>query len=308
MRLSPAAPLFSTAGIYLGLILTASPTALPQRPQVSSAATGSSLLDQTEIRSSYGNLALGFEANRGQADPSVEYLSHVQGYTLFLRHGDALLALRHPVSSPSNPDPIAASYGHSAAGTGAMETSLLRIRLIGGNTRSKAEAGERQTTRSNYFIGNDPSQWRTGIPNYGRIRYAGIYPGVDLVYYGNQRRLEHDFVVAPSANPRRIVIALQGAQRMHIDSASGDLVLTTAAGEIRLLKPAAYQQTGSKRTAIASGYKLLAQNRVAFHIGRYDRSEPLVIDPVLVYSTYLGGSGLPSGNSYTNGQATKATA
>jgi hypothetical protein len=240
----------------------------------------------------YGRLPLSFEANRGQADPSVQFLAHGQGYTLFLQQGEAALTLRS-AASPSQ-----------AGG----ETSLLRLQLVGAHRDSAIRSEDQQITRTNYFFGSDPAKWRTDIPNYGRVRYIGIYEGIDLVYYGSQygsqhgdqRRLEHDFIVAPNADPGEIKLAMKGARKVRIDAATGDLILNTGKGssQLRLLKPVTYQQFNGRRTEVISDYKLLAGNRIGFSLGRYNHAETLVIDPILVYSTYLGGSGALSADQF----------
>jgi hypothetical protein len=143
--------------------------------------------------------------------------------------------------------------------------------------------------KANYFIGNDPAKWRTDIPTYARVGYQDLYPGIDLVYYGNQRQLEYDFVVRPGADPARIVLGFEGADRLEVDT-QGDLVLHTAAGAIRQRKPVIYQEAAGRRMEIAGGYALKDGRRVGFEVAAYDPDRPLVIDPVLVYSTYFGGS------------------
>ncbi|HEX4321831.1 MAG TPA: chitobiase/beta-hexosaminidase C-terminal domain-containing protein, partial [Acidobacteriaceae bacterium] len=257
----------------------------------------------TAPSSSYGSLPLLFEANQGQTDPSVQFLSHGQGYTLFLRQGEAVLAL-HSAAPKNNPG----TNSISRTGTPSPETSVVQMQLVGSNPRSEVVQEDPQITRTNYFYGKDPNQWRTGIPNYGRIRYRSIYDGIDQVYYGNQRRLEHDFVVSPNADPGKIVLALEGAKNLRIDTATGDLIVDTGHGDLRLQKPIAYQQEPNHpRNTIPSSYKLLAENRIAFTLGSYDRSRPLIIDPVLVYSTYLGGSGNNGNGDQGNGIAVDAS-
>lgn len=240
----------------------------------------------------FGRIPLSFEANRGQADPSTLFLSRGQGYTLFLKQGEAVLALRTARKVENAAAPLPGSL--DALRSAEFNTSLVRVQLIGANPRVVVRNEAEQITHTNYFIGNDPSKWRTGIPNFGRIRYAGIYPGVDLVYYGNQTQLEHDFVVAPGADSSRIRFAVDGASSMRIDSNTGDLILTIGEGavrsELRLLKPATYQKSSGRRTPIVSSYKLLSEGRIGFEVGNYNHAKPLVIDPILVYSTYLGGN------------------
>jgi hypothetical protein len=165
------------------------------------------------------------------------------------------------------------------------------MELVGANLSATPAAEDRQITRTNYFLGNDPTRWHTGIPNYGRVRYQSIYPGIDLVYYGNQRRLEHDFLVTPKADPAQIAFTLGDGKKARLDPASGDLVLTLGGNRtLRLLKPVSYQQAGSRHIPVASSYRLLPGHRIGFAVGSYNHRQPLVIDPVLVYSTYLGGS------------------
>jgi hypothetical protein len=168
--------------------------------------------------------------------------------------------------------------------------------------------------KSNYFIGNDPKKWRTNVPNYAKVKYQGIYPNIDLVYYGNQRQLEYDFVVAPGADPNAIAPSFDdvetvreppGAHRdvsLRIDR-NGDLVISTGAGDVRFHKPIVYQpfhnidqSAITNRRSLNGSYVLTASNRVSFEIATYDKSKPLIIDPVLSYSTYLGGGGDDSGN------------
>jgi hypothetical protein len=205
-----------------------------------------------------------------------------------LGQGDVTILLQNNFSSQSAKTSIASNG-----------TSALRLDLLKANRSATVIPEERQITHTNYFIGNDPSQWRAGIPNFTRVRYKSVYDGIDLVYYGNQRRLEHDFVVAPGAQPGQISFAVTLGERattsLRLDPATGDLLLSTGAsdgqGELRLLKPVAYQNSDHGRREIRAAYKLIAPDQIGFSIGRYDLSTPLVIDPVLVYSTYLGGSG-----------------
>ena len=148
----------------------------------------------------------------------------------------------------------------------------------------------------NYFLGNDPRHWRTNIPTYAKVIGQSVYPGVDVVYYGNQQQLEFDFVVAPGADPGVIRLAFDGTQEVSLE-AGGALVLRTATGAVRWQKPVVYQEVEGDKQAIAGRYVLLGTNQVGFEVARYDASKPLVIDPVLSYATYLGGSGEDNGDS-----------
>jgi hypothetical protein len=141
----------------------------------------------------------------------------------------------------------------------------------------------------NYFIGNNPERWRKDLRTYRKVVSSNVYPGIDMVHRGNQRQLEYDFVVAPGADPGDIRLSFSGMQKMHLDG-GGDLVLTTPAGEVRQHKPYLYQEKAGVKQAVAGGYVLKGSNEIAFAVGSYDASLPLVLDPVLAYSTYLGGN------------------
>ncbi|MCH7776822.1 MAG: tandem-95 repeat protein [Gemmatimonadetes bacterium] len=215
----------------------------------------------------YGKLPLIFEANRGQTDARVKFLSRGRGYSLFLTESEAVLSLRGTEGK-----------GHA-----------LRVKLLGAEAEPKMTGLDRLPGISNYFIGRDRAKWQTGVPHFAKVGYEGVYPGIDLVFYGtNQRQLEYDFTVAPGADPARIRLAIEGAKRLEI-AKSGDLIAHIAGGEVRFLKPVIYQEEGAEKRPVAGGY-VLKDGRVTFEIAAYDRTKPLVIDPVLEYSTYLGGT------------------
>jgi uncharacterized repeat protein (TIGR01451 family) len=221
-------------------------------------------------------LPLTFEPNQNVVDGRVRFLSRGSGYTLFLTPEEAVLSLSK-VRKEDRP------AGES--------TGIIRLKLEGANPKVDIKAEGQFAGKNNYYIGNDPKNWRTGVPTFARVRYSSVYPGIDMVYYGNQRRLEHDFIVAPGADPKRIRVAVDGALP-RIDS-NGDLLLTftgDAGGAVRMLKPVVYQQLNGKRREIEGSYKLLAGSKVAFELGKYDKRHELIIDPVLAYSTYYGGN------------------
>jgi hypothetical protein len=186
------------------------------------------------------------------------------------------------------------------------------MELTGTNLNPTASLEEQQITRSNYFIGRSPANWHSNIPNYGRVGFKQVYPGIDLTYYGSGRQLEHDFAVAAGADPAKIVFRLTGG-KLRLDRASGDLVLRTQAGELRLRKPIAFQDWDDGRRSVAASYQLLSGNQIGFRLGSYDRKRQLVIDPLLVYSTLLGGTGecaagtICVGNSWANAIAVDST-
>lgn len=222
--------------------------------------------DKPRVVANYGKLPLSFEANGGQTNPKVKFLSRGKGYTLFLTGDGSALSLRRGASN-----------------------GVVQTRLLGANRRAVASGADRLPGTSNYFIGNDPAKWRTGIASYGKVKYEGVYPGVDLVYYGNQGKLEYDFVVAPKGDPTRIAMEMGG--RLGIDE-RGDLMVATNAGNVVFQKPVAYQRTRTGRQQpVDAEYVLAGENRVSFRVGTFDRMRPLIIDPILQYSTYLGGSG-----------------
>lgn len=167
-------------------------------------------------------------------------------------------------------------------------TATLRMRFAGGRL-TRPQGLDQLPGKTNYFLGKDPIAWLTDIPTYQRVRYSDVYPNIDLLFYGNQKQLEYDFVVKPGADPRAIRFVFDGASRTSI-SPDGKLVLQTAAAEAQHLKPVVFQETSSGRREIPGAYVLNEKNEVGFELGPYDRSLPLIIDPVFVYSTYLGGN------------------
>jgi hypothetical protein len=271
---------------------------------------------QARILDSYGKLPLSFEANHGQTDGRVKFLSRTSGYTLFLTGDEAVLSLSGKKASAKTKivgtaRTLPSSMAEFKAG------GVLRMKLRNANPAAKVTGVDELAGTSNYFIGNDPAKWRTNVPTYAKVKYEGIYSGIDLVYYGNQRQLEYDFIVAPGANPHRIQFDVRGAKRIRRDE-HGDLVLRieTGEGEIRWHKPVVYQEEGGKRQEIAARYAIRGTHRVTFELAKYDASRPLYIDP-LMYSTYLGGSGGlgnygggvavdGAGNAYVTGNTTSS--
>jgi hypothetical protein len=245
---------------------------------------------RAQVDERYGKLPLTFEANVGQTDPRVDFVSRGDGYALFLTAGEAVMALR-PRLAPDMKDDRT-----SAPSAGAV----LRIQLAGANAASKAIGRDQLPGKANYLIGNDPGRWRINIPTYERVAFPDVYPGVDLVYYGNHCELEYDFVLRPGARPQSIALNIRGSESMEVDT-HGDLVLRTAGGIIRQRRPVIYQEIDRRRHEIAGRYVLRGAHEIGFDVGAYDSSRPLVIDPVLVYSTYLGGHGGDAGRIAVDG-------
>ena len=178
----------------------------------------------------------------------------------------------------------------SADEISSKQFTILEMRMVDANPSAKIIGLEELPGKSNYFIGNDPQKWHTDIPNYAKIQYSNVYPGIDLIYYGNQRQLEYDFVVSPGANPKNILLAFEGAERLSLDD-EGNLIIDTINDKIVQHAPTIYQKINGIKQIINGGYLLLDENQVAFQVSSYDTALPLVIDPMLSYSTYLGGTG-----------------
>jgi hypothetical protein len=247
------------------------------------ASTGSVSPDvrrQWEI--AYGKLPLHFEANQGQTESTVKFLARGKGYSVFLRPAEVMLNVRKPSVAEGR------RQADKAAAPLATKTAAVRIRLMGSQPAPEIVGEQPLPGKSHYLLGNDPSGWRTHIPHYARVRYRGVYPGIDLIYYGHQGRLEYDFVVAPGADPKQIHLDIQGAERLYLDAA-GNLVLMVQGRELIQQVPKVYQRIGDVERLIPARY-VLTSNRLGFEVAAYDTAQPLVIDPVLNYSTYLGAS------------------
>jgi hypothetical protein len=262
------------AGLLLvGLILNCATASAATAPAPSATAK--------RVAANYGQIPLRFEPNKGQTDPSVRFLSRGSGYSLFLTTDEVVLNLERQ---------------HAPAATTAQKPApapvdTLRMKLVGANSTADVTGLEPQSSVVSYLIGNDPKKWHTGIATFGKVNFAQVYPGVDLVFYGNQRQLEYDFVVAPGADATHIAWQIDGA-KATID-ADGNLVLSAANGPAGFKKPVLYQMDGGKKVAV-NGAFTVAGDRIGFQLGSYDHNKALIIDPVLTYATYLGGSGVDS--------------
>jgi hypothetical protein len=278
------------AGFWYSLNIRPAVTGVTE-PQELHANTAAS------IKSDYGKLPLSFEPNKGQTDGAIKFLARGSGYALFLTSNEAVLRYqserteKHELNDPS----------------------VLRMKLEGANSNPQITSMEELLGKSNYFIGNDRRQWRTNVPTYAKVKYESIYPGVDLVYYGTEgRQLEYDFVVAAGADPRQIKLSFTGADELEVDP-QGDLLIRTNGRQIQMQKPVVYQQKDGAREQIAGHYTLSDEREVGFDIATYDATRELVIDPVLAYSTFLGGTGEDTsveiavsalGNAYVTGLTT----
>ena len=236
--------------------------------------------EQTRIAANFGNLPLSFEPNQGQTDAQVKFLSRTSQYNLFLTPNEAVFTL--PVKTAAkNPNRPAIHARHSQINSEAV----LRMELKGANTGAKVSGEQSLAGRTNYLIGRDASKWVREIPQFARVNYQNVYPNVDLTFYGQQRQLEFDFVVKPGADPAAIALGIEGAK--NITTENGDLVLASAAGDLRVHKPIAYQKRGDQRQPVDARFVVKGME-VALAVGSYDHSRELVIDPTIVYGTYLG--------------------
>ena len=305
-----------------GLMAAASVAAVAASP--ASEAVASPLANKAKLARDYGKLPMSFEANHGQADKSVNFLSRGSGYGLYLTAQEAVLTLHKTVEGSGHPAsrrlehygiaygralPASRESNNGAEAQSASTTDIVRMQLAGANDRAEPVGVDLLPGTANYILGNDPAKWHTNVPTFGKVRYAGVYPGVDLVYYGNQQQLEYDFVVAPRASVEAIRLHFVGATGVKLD-AEGNLAITAQHGGLAFRKPAIYQMVDGKQQPVEGQFKLLADNTVGFAVGHYDRAKPLVIDPILAYSTYLGGSGAEyivaiavdsSGDAYVTG-------
>jgi hypothetical protein len=324
---------------WLALVLTLSLVTVPLIPSSRSMSANASLAGTASLvgqapdaitsepatgaaaraQEAYGKVGMSFEANQGQTEDEVKFLARGAGYTLFLTSTEAVFVLAREDAANARAsgyaDPRSGNDPNSSrrpvpSSPDSTPPAVLRMKLAGANSRPAVLGLEELEGKVNYFIGNDAAKWHTDIPTFGRVHYASVYDGVDLVYYGNQQQLEYDFVVRPGANYNHIALGFEGASKVQVDAASGDLLLQVGETTLRQQKPMVYQEVNGERKEIESGYMLKGAGSVGFDVGAYDRGKPLVIDPVLVYSTYLGGGGLDiassievdsAGNAYITG-------
>ncbi|HQR34766.1 MAG TPA: SBBP repeat-containing protein [Blastocatellia bacterium] len=264
-RAGVSALLFIWLGVF-GLLLISKP---------SSSIWGTTPAHSTiadHLQTQLSRLPLSFEENRGQAAEDVRFIARQQHCTLYLTEDEARFEMRQQISG---------------------KTKTLRVKLARDENNARVEGLEPLSSKTNYFIGNDPREWQTDIRTFSRVTQRSVRPGVDAIFYGNQRQLEYDFVVSPQANPRQVELAFDGADALKLNE-QGDLLIAVADEQMVMRKPVIYQEVNGKRQLIEGGFSIRNQI-VGFEIGDYDLSSPLVIDPVVDYSTYFGGSGTDIG-------------
>ena len=272
------------------------------------------------LNQNYDQIGLSFEPNAGQADRRVKFRARGEGLSISFTQDEARIQLERAPAPAHAARTLPFAGAMTAAGAKQASTSAtvqprenlaLTMKLEGANQAAEVEGVDQLPGITNYFVGRDPHNWHTGIPTYSKVRYRSVYPGVDLVYYGNHRELECDWVVSPGARTDRIKLAFEGADHLDINR-DGDLVLGTPRGQLLLRKPVAYQEFGGTRHPVDSRYTRLGGSRVGLRLASYDRAKPLIIDPTLRYSTYWGASFLDfasglaadaAGNAYLTGTA-----
>lgn len=273
----------------------AAPAAAPGSSEVSKEAKARLAWNQRR-------LPLSFEANHGQADSDVQYLARGAGFGIYFTGREAVLALHKPADAAVSLHRRLEVRGVGLTTTGSaspqearniapatVATDVIRMQLVSANSHTRPMGLEPLPGTSNYILGNDPSKWHTAIPNYSKVKYSNVYDGVDLVYYGNQGQLEYDFIVAPEADPGAIRIRFAGASNLSLDG-DGNLGIHAKDGSVSFRKPVVYQEIEGARRSVAGSFKLVSRDTVSFKVGAYHHGRPLIIDPVLAYSTFFGGT------------------
>jgi hypothetical protein len=249
-------------------------------------------------------LPMRFEPNLGQTDSRVLYLARGAGYAVYLTNTGATLALT--ARRPANVEMGTLAKDQ----TQTAQREAIRMEIVGARGDATLQSEQLLDGRSNYFIGHDASKWITNVPQFGAIRYVGVYDGIDAIFYGKQNTLEYDFVVAPGADPSQIRVRFEGQESADV-TADGDLLLTTKNGELRQLRAVVTQEGVSGKRDVSARYEVDYDGTVGFALSDYDPTLPLVIDPPLVYADFIGGTGLdrprrvavdPTGAVYITGQ------
>ena len=237
------------------------------------------LIDTDDRYENISKTSLNFEANVGQWNKSIHYISKTNNYTLYLFDSEAYLSFNDNVNKEEfNPG------------------TIIGMKLKGGNQKPEISGLNEVKKKTNYYKGSNPNQWFTGIKNYAAVKYKNVYPGIDLVFYSNNGHLEYDFIISPSGNVRDICLEFELSESISIDK-NGKLILSKKENNIFFNSPKSYQNIEEKKQSIPSEFVLLSENQVGFHVGDYNPDYPLIIDPVLVYSTYLGGTGFDAGKA-----------
>ena len=284
--------MFLTRQAFVGLtlLIVLATTALALADPAPAGTTTASVAASTTM-----SLPLAFELNEGQAPPGIKALARGKGYGLLVTEQSFVLALTPGAKEPED---------------------VLRFTTVGSDPAASVIGLDPLPGTVSYYVGNDRGKWRSGIRTYARIKVDSVYPGIDLIYYGNQQQLEYDFVVAPGADPSAIHFAISGANDVGLEP-TGDLALATKHGTVVHRKPVIYQDIDGTRHAVEGRFVLGARSEVSFAVGDYDRRHPLVIDPSIGMLSYFGGTGAdqiksiavtsPSGLTFFGGLTTSPT-
>ena len=241
----------------------------PKEPTAGSASTSVTGRTEQKALDAYGKLPLAFVPNKGQMDGRVRYSAQVAGESFYFTPKEAVFAF-----------------------TKGKEGSLLRLAFLGANRAATIEGERPGAGRVNYLLGSDPAKWRTNLPTYGQVVYRNLWPGIDLAFRGEEGQVKYEFRLAPGASVRNIRLAYRPLGK---HDRSGNLALRTQLGRLKDSRPISHQEVGGRRMRVESRFALGAGSRYGFAVGRYDRGLPLIIDPGVLYSTYLGGSDFDGG-------------
>ncbi len=291
------------AAVSLGAVAIVAFVVLKFGPRIGAGQQNAGEL-RKEALNKIAGLPLYFEANHGQVDRSVRYLARSGRYSLFLTDDAAVFSL---IGGETHKGLLPQGFLANSDGETKLTESAVRVRLVGANPHPEVEGLEALPGRVNYLIGDDKSNWHMNIPTFGRVKFAGVYPGIDLVYYGNPDALEYDLIAAPGADASKIKFAIEGPATTSAD-ADGNIQIETASGRITMRKPRVYQAGApGGETPIDGGYRIakdgtieegVPRREVAIRLAHYDHSRTLVIDPVVAtipYSTYFGGHASSTG-------------
>jgi Chitobiase/beta-hexosaminidase C-terminal domain/Bacterial Ig-like domain (group 3)/Bacterial Ig-like domain (group 1)/FG-GAP-like repeat/Beta-propeller repeat len=270
----------------LPLYIQAEQDLVPRKP---------SLVPKMASAADYANLPMIFEVNEGQIDPQVQFSSKDPNYSLFLTSSKAVLVLRKDFATRDLSNSYFLHGKRIYTARSVSQDDIVQMQLDRAKQGQRLIGEDKLSGIANYFIGNNPERWQTNVPTFRQVKYADPYPGIDLVYHGNGRQLEYDFIVKPGAKSRRIRLRFLGPTALNLDSA-GDLQVSTKGGQIVFRRPIAYQDENGARRQVDVSFVLLTKDTVGFSIGHYDPHNTLVIDPTLAYSTYIGGSGSDEGH------------
>ena len=217
------------------------------------------------VAENFGKLPLSFEANQGQSDKQVKFISRSKGYTIFLTPTEAVFSIRQT-----------------------KQPAVMRMKLVGGDPGAKLEGQQELQGKVNYLVGNDRNKWHTGVPTFRRVHYSNVWKGIDMLWYGTQSQLEYDFVINPGSDVSQVRISIEGADKLTLNE-KGDLIANVNGEEMVQSAPIVYQDLPQGRVTIPGKYVLKRDGEIGFEVGEYDMRRPLVIDPILLYSTYIGG-------------------